>query len=539
MAFTKIFQKRMIAYILLLIIIVFFWLATHEYYRNKKNKVLLIGLDAADWNVMRPLIDNGKLPNIKRIMDQGCSGILQSIRPIISEVIWTSIATGKVTEKHGILDRLMQDQDSGIEVPVTSNLRKVKAIWDILSESNKRVGIINYMVTWPPEKVNGILISDRVVNIRDINYLSKDRSYPGFTNICSELEFNNFKKNQNDLFLNIDKDKFPYFWWQIEGIDNFMANFSKYLLKNKKFDFFCLYLEGIDIVSHNFWQFLFPKEFSVSEDDIQRYKDVIPNYYIWCDKIIGELVKYAGRDTTVIIVSDHGFMTRLKNDYLFSKVDYLLEISGIKEISKGLHIAILKNEPVDIHSFNKNIKIIGDFSVKELDDIKQEAKNVLKNIEVKETGEHIFKEFKDTNNGFIIMAPELYMKENPDYHILVNGKEYKIKDLLISHVFAGDHSMSGIIIISGKNIQRTKIIMNANVSDITPTILYYFGLPIAKDMDGKVLIEAIKEDYVKRNPIRYIDTYEIAKDRTVQKPVRSLFDEKRIKEKMRSLGYIN
>jgi predicted AlkP superfamily phosphohydrolase/phosphomutase len=539
MAFTKSFQKKSIVYILLLAIIVFFCLATYKYNKNTKNKVLLIGLDGADWKIMHLLIDKGELPNIKKIMENGCWGDLQNFEPVVSEVIWTSMATGKIPEKHGILDRLMQEQNSGVEVPVTSNLRKVKAIWDILSESNKRAGVVHYMVTWPPEKVNGVLVSDRVMDIEDINYLSKNRSYPDFTKICSENAFNNFKKDRYGLFSNINRNRFPYFWWKIEGIDNFMANLSIYLLKKQKFDFFCLYLEGIDVVSHNFWHFLFPEGFDVSEGEIKKYKDVILNYYIWCDKIVGEMLKSAGRDTTVIIVSDHGFMTRRKNAYLFSAVDYLLEISGINKISIGSHIAILKNEPADIHSFNKNIKITGDFSENELNEIRQEAKNVLKNIKVEETGEYIFKEFKDTKNGFVIIAPQLYMKKNPEYHILVNGKEYKIMDLLINHVFSGGHSRSGIIIITGKGARHKKIITNANVYDITPTILYYMGIPIAKDMDGKVLFEAIEEDYIKSNPIRYIDTYETFKDKTIQKPIRSLLDEERIKEKMRSLGYIN
>jgi len=510
-----------------------------EYSNKNRPKVLLIGVDGASWNVMTPLIKKGKLPNIKKLMDRGSWGNCESVWPFYSEVVWTSITTGKLPAKHGITDRLLQDPDTGVAVPPTSNLKKVKAIWDILSESNKRVGIMNFMVTWPAEKVNGVVISDRILDINGLDYLAEDRSYPNFKEICSPTEFERFKNIKESIFSGIKEDRFPNFWWSIENIDNFMINFSKYLLRKKNFDFFCLYIRGIDIASYNFWQFLFPEGLHISEDDIQRYKDIINNYYIWCDRVIGDIFKEAGKDTVVFIVSDHGFTATPKYSRLFSKVDYLLEISEINKISEGSQTAILKNEPADIHSFGKNIEIIGNLSEKEFSELREKAKNTLKNIVVKETGDHLFSNLEDTKNGFLIKAPKSFMEKNLAYHIIVNKKEYKINDLFINNVYLGEHSNPAIIIISGEHILRNKKIMSANIYDITPTILYYMGIPIAKDMDGKVLLEAIEEDYIKRNPIRYIDTYETAKDKTVQKPIRSLFDEERIKEKMRSLGYIN
>jgi hypothetical protein len=96
-----------------------------------------------------------------------------------------------------------------------------------------------------------------------------------------------------------------------------------------------------------------------------------------------------------------------------------------------------------------------------------------------------------------------------------------------------------IIIMSGKNIRRHKQLINASLYDITPTVLYLLGMPVAIDMKGRVLAEALNKGYFYANPIRYIDTYETAKEELPRKPVRSPEDEKIIKERMRSLGYIN
>lgn len=167
--------------IILLITIIFLFSANHLFLTKSKPKILLIGLDGASWDIMTPLIGEEKLPNIKQLMDKGCWGNLESFQPLISEVIWTSIATGKSPQKHGITDRLMKDPDTGELVPSTSNLRKVKAIWNILSEYKKKVGIIGYRLTWPPEKINGVMVSDRIY-IHQYLYLSKDYSYPPFVN---------------------------------------------------------------------------------------------------------------------------------------------------------------------------------------------------------------------------------------------------------------------------------------------------------------------------------------------------------------------
>lgn len=213
------FKKQLLAVTLIIIILIF--LSSFRYPKNNKHKVLLIGLDGAGWNVMRPLIDKGELPNIKQLMDKGCWGVMKSPGPLLSEVIWTTIATGKTFQKHGIIDRLMEDPDSGVDVPPSSNLRKTKAIWNILSEKNKKVGVVNYMVTWPVERINGTMISGRIENITTLDYLSKDRSYPAFTDLCSENTFDNFKKLQSSILTDLgknrflDKNKFIDFWWMI------------------------------------------------------------------------------------------------------------------------------------------------------------------------------------------------------------------------------------------------------------------------------------------------------------------------------------
>lgn len=186
----------------------------------------------------------------------------------------------------------------------------------------------------------------------------------------------------------------------------------------------------------------------------------------------------------------------------------------------------------------KCLRIVGNLSLDEFEEVRKEAKDILRTIKVKETGKYIFKIIEDTRYGFTIEIDGLYINKNPQHHILIKNGEYKILDFLTESPHSGNHDRLGIVIISGKYIESNKVIENATIYDITPTILYLMGFPIGKDMKGKVLVEAIDTTYLKKHPIKYIETYETNKQEKPQKPIRSPIDEEKIKERMRSLGYI-
>ncbi len=522
-----------IKFLLVFSAIVISFCLTHAYLLNKKRcKILLIGLDGAGWNIMIPMIREGKLPNIKRLMDNGCWGKLETLKRSISEIIWTTIATGKPVDLHGITDNLMKDPDSNEIVAPSSNFRKVKAIWNILSEHKNKVGVVGYKVSWPAEKVNGVIVSDRA---DESGYFSRQYSEPPFTALCAEQIFDSFKDKFNKSVATG-----PEMWAYKK--DMFMSNFAKYLLKNEKFSFFCLYLIGIDVLSHYYWRYTFSKSEEVSVEEISKYKNVIRDYYILCDRLIGDLLTTIDKDTTIIIVSDHGFKTKSykKDEYIFSNLDNLLEACGLKKSIYNSKEVMLEDAQKYMWNYKKNIRILGDLSGKEFNAVKDIAKKILANIKVEETAQPLFRIPNDTDSGFVLEVDEVYINKMSQYHILINGKKYKIIDFATQDPFIGTHNYdNAIIIVSGKNIRRQQYLSYASVYDITPTILYLLGLPIADDMPGKVLINSIKEGFLARNPLRCIDTYEKGNKLLFKNPIRSFIDEEKVKERMRSLGYIN
>jgi predicted AlkP superfamily phosphohydrolase/phosphomutase len=287
---------------------------------------------------------------------------------------------------------------------------------------------------------------------------------------------------------------------------------------------------------------MYPEGEDIPKEDIYKYKDVIKEYYIWCDKIIGDLLKIVDKDTIAIVISDHGFKknNQIENQCFFTEVDHFLEVAGLKEFSHNSKAIRMENT----QSFNwkhvKNIKILGDFPKEEFNTIREKAKDILKTIKVKETGHFIFEIPDDTNFGFLLKPDIVYMNQHPTHHLLINGREHKILDFLTRNPESGYHDgKRAVIIISGRGVRHNQKIMDASVYDIAPTVLYLLDLPVAADMDGRVLMRAFDSDTLDKKPVRYIDTYEENQEPISQKLIRSPADEAIIKERMRSLGYIN
>ena len=246
-----------------------------------------------------------------------------------------------------------------------------------------------------------------------------------------------------------------------------------------------------------------------------------------------------GENVSVIIVSDHGFKDSTKYYYYFFNLNSILltfkeQISNIDIKEKIYSISDVSH----VASAKKNIRILGILNKEEYEYLKESLKEYLSKIKIIETGNQIFKILHDTDYGFIVEVDMKSIEKNPLYHIIINDKKYPLENLIKKMPFSGEHDYLGIIILSGKNFSKNKKIQNATIYDITPTILYLMDLPVAKDMKGKVLTDAIEEKYLKRHPIKYIKTYEKEKIKKIPIPVRSIKDREKIEEGLRSLGYI-
>ncbi len=288
----------------------------------KRRKVLLIGWDGADWEHINPLMDNGLLPTLNSLVDQGTIGNLATLQPVLSPMLWNSVATGKFADKHGILGFVEPDKNNGGSRPYSSVSRKTKALWNIFSQNNIRSNVINWWASHPAEQIHGSVVSNLfngvkldpetgwVITPGTIHPAEREKELAKFKMFSTELTEQHilpFIPNAAD----IDQEKDRRLSGFAKTFSEMMTTHSvaTAIMETEPWDFMAIYYTGIDHFSHGFMAYHPPKMERISDEDFEMYKDVIKGAYRFHDMMLERLLQLAGDDTTVILCSDHGFQS--------------------------------------------------------------------------------------------------------------------------------------------------------------------------------------------------------------------------------------
>jgi predicted AlkP superfamily phosphohydrolase/phosphomutase len=319
--------------------------------------LMIIGADGLDLEVIRPLAEQGRLPNIVNLMEHGCHGILLSEREMRSPPLWTTIATGRPRSKHGIYDfvtgsRLWPEKLRKVKRKlVTSKMRKVPALWNVASDAGLKVATVGWLNTWPAEKINGVMVAPFValgtskqITIKGGLYRDerKQVSPPGRWEEILPLiiEAEDVPDKLVAAFASapggVIAKKYPILERYMGGLRWSLAhtltmkNITLHLLKNDSPDLTMVYFEGSDSLAHRFWLFRQPHRQIAAQlaeagystrhvgELAEKYGKVVDTYYVLLDEVIGELVAALGPGGRVILLSDHGFCTR-SGQYPLSK----------------------------------------------------------------------------------------------------------------------------------------------------------------------------------------------------------------------------
>jgi Flp pilus assembly protein TadD/arylsulfatase A-like enzyme len=285
-------------------------------------KVLVVGLDGADWRIIDPLMAEGRMPHMRRLVEGGARADLLTITPMLSPVIWTTIATGVEPARHGVMDFLAPGPNGASE-PVTSAARRAPAIWELLSEAGVRVGVTGWWATWPAEPVNGYMVTDRVA-YQLFGYSSDPRSATGKTwppdayktvqplivptdaipwnQVTPYLEGT---RRRPDAFDADERERLDEFRTLLAAGTTYLhAALAMRSKENPAFE--TVYFEGTDTIGHLFMSYRPPRLASVDPEGFDSFRMMVDRYYENADRMLGELLE--GREGwTVIVVSDHGF----------------------------------------------------------------------------------------------------------------------------------------------------------------------------------------------------------------------------------------
>ncbi|MCX2979862.1 tetratricopeptide repeat protein [Halieaceae bacterium IMCC14734] len=287
-----------------------------------RRKLLLVGWDAADWKLIGPLMDAGLMPNLQRLVEGGVSGDLMTLSPILSPMLWTSIATGKRPFNHGVLGFTEPlPDDKGVQ-PVTSLARTTKAIWNILSQNELRSNVVGWWPSSPVEPINGVMVSNHYADTGSAN--PQDREWPlaarhvhppQMLDTVAGLRVHpaDISAEQVRAFVplgeRIDQQNDSRLQSIIKNISECasLQNCVTHLMQAEPWDFTAVYLDAIDHMGHGFMRYHPPKLDWVTQEDFDIYQSVVTTTYIFHDMMLGTLCEQAGPDCTVMLVSDHGF----------------------------------------------------------------------------------------------------------------------------------------------------------------------------------------------------------------------------------------
>lgn len=526
---------------------------------KRAKKVLVIGIDGADFNLIMPWIDEGVLPNLKSFFQKGTWGRLESCLPFVTFPAWKCLSTGRDPGQLGVYWWQAVDFPKKKFVQNDSRSFIGEEIWDILSDKQKRSIVINLPTTYPAKKIKGILISGPPIGERQKAFYPKR-----LVNQYQDYKF------FPEATFRVEKDKLIK---EVETIIDQKAKVALKLLTQESWDLFWFTFFLIDDIQHFFWSRKIKEK---------KYKDVLKKFWIKIDGYIGEFVRQTPRETIIFIVSDHGFTSLKKvvylNEWLLKK-GYLvltnrnalarkIDIETVSRLAERLKLLgiIKKILPKKIkEKVLSRGKLSGGFTPEEEDidwektkmialtegpvyinrqgfgnkaDFERFKKRYQREIaNIKDREEKLFEKVHLTENLYMDLQglPPDFIIE-PRRGVEISGKIGFNKVIGDQHEgWLATHRRKGIFFGFGREVEAKRKI-RAQLIDLGPTILHIFGLSIPGEMKGKVLSEIFKPgSSLKSQAIRRKKRLE------KKKPKRELLSEKeeeKIKERLKALGYL-
>jgi len=285
---------------------------------RSRRKVLLIGWEAADWRLIHPLLDAGLMPSLENLVNDGVMASLATLDPVFCPLLWTSVATGKRADRHGVLGFADPNRELGRAGSVRSAPWRTSALWDILGREGLRSIVVGWPATHPARAICGVGVSSAYPGIAAspdwpmpaecVHPAGLERALAGLRVHPAELTSAHIVPFVPDA-ATIDPARDP----RLGALALILAECSSihaaatWLIEREPWDFCAVHYRALGAFSHGFMAYHPARMSHVSERDFQLYRDVVGTAYRFHDMMLGRLLDLAGADATVVLVSDHGF----------------------------------------------------------------------------------------------------------------------------------------------------------------------------------------------------------------------------------------
>jgi predicted AlkP superfamily phosphohydrolase/phosphomutase len=489
---------------------------------------ILFGVDGADWEVVEWMWQQNRLPHLRRLADRGVASPLETFHHA-SPVIWTSVATGVMPDVHGITEFVVPTTKG--DQPVSSTLRQVPALWNMVTATGGRVAALGWWASWPVEEVNGTIISDRAT------HSIPDRVWPPEYLEVFDAELERLRVEEEGSKPNsmIEADRI----FGRLAVD----------LAGENYDLLLLYLRGVDIACHFHWRAFEPEAFpDARPSELEAERELIAREYELVDRTLGELLEASSSNVNIIVMSDHGFDAmdgvtthiRLNFDVVLEHLGFLTMAEDGVDFARTELYSYASPE----RSLVKKIRFAlagreegGRVTAEEQDTIRDRLESSLETVTYA-GGEPVFtirdatSKKRDRGADFLV-------------EVLTDGarKPLKVAGVPLRGAIrsldrlSGTHGRRtpGIFIAAGPDIDPGAEPEGLRVIDVPPTVLYAIGLPVAEDFAGRAQIELFTGAFRDAHPLQAIPTWGAPREGENRA---SEVDEELV-DQLRALGYID
>ena len=518
-------------------------------------RVALVALDGLDGRLVDEAVAAGRMPNLAGLLARGVRGDLRSIRPPRSPVVWTSAVTGVLPRKHGILDFVVRRD--GARIPVTSNLRRVPALWNLSGPLGFSVAFVNWYVTWPAEHVDGTIISDRA----DFDGLP-DRVWPpemgaafdsarAHVDERPERDVSRFAGDPGELSTWRTEQ-----WGQVHRSlavlddvvrhDLLTLSGAEIVLDRGQPDLIAVYFRGTDNTQHLFWKHRVAARLGreraallygdIDTTEVRQLAPVIDRYYDFADELLGDVLRRLDPDTAILVVSDHGFLTNNERGRWFAPNRLLQELGLASLVAGGAGAADSARSRV----FEPRRPSVEPRRMLRAGGAAEDAAAALADARARldalrtDRGEAVL---RSSALGEDADGPWLAVVLGADLagaNVELPTGARPVADFLQPEGHSGDHRMDGFLLAAGPPFRHGEI-RGARAVDLAPTLACLLGVPAAKDQEGVVLVDLLDPAWLAAHPVRYVSSWGTREE--TAGAIATEADE-RIREELRALGYI-
>lgn len=552
------------------------------------NRVLMIGLDGTTFDVLDPLVSEGLMPNLGRLASEGARGPLETIFPPLTAAAWTSAVTGKNPGKHGILEFFLRKKGSFEEIAVNQRLRDSRAIWDLLGDAGHRSIVTNVPCTYPPEPIDGVMISDFLTPRG-----RRDFVHPPALLDEIEREFGDYRLHLTGTYRRGAVDAVVD-----ELLDEleYKSKVNQFLMRREEWSACLTHVWGTDRIQHELWHLFDTTHPRHDREEAARHAGRVKEYWKRVDEEVGRMVEAAGPGAHTVLVSDHGFgplhkycsfnvwlmqegLLALERDAatLVKRLAFSLGLTpelafklsrrlpAPKKAGRGvtadrsargkLNRLFLSFNDVDwsrttVYSKGNYGQLFVNLQGREpmgtvsagaeYERVRDDLIRRLRAIVDPRTGRpllgQIFKREELFWGPHVEEAPDVCFLPEDMRYISIGDMDFTSNRFIVDAFgISGGHRMHGILVAHGPSIRPGARTSTAKIVDLAPTMLHLLGQPVVDDMDGRVLDEILDEAFMRENPVR---TVAAGAGRDLEDADLTAEESTEIKDRLRELGYL-